>query len=102
VVTKQKIEISKDQRTLIFNKKIETFPNLEYFLQNYSFRLWINENQIKEDIEHLRATCLKAQEDNVKNKFKKTKTDWFVRSSSFLFVKIITFYKKFLFLVMLL
>lgn len=33
---KQKIEINKDQRTLIFHKKIESFPNLEYFLQNYS------------------------------------------------------------------
>ena len=50
VATKQKIEINRDQRTLIFNKKIETFPNLEYFLQNYSFRLWINESQIREDI----------------------------------------------------
>jgi len=33
---KQKIEINKDQRILIFHKKNETFPNLEYFLQNYS------------------------------------------------------------------
>lgn len=36
VATKQKIEINKDQRTPIFHKKIESFPNLEYFLQNYS------------------------------------------------------------------
>jgi hypothetical protein len=36
VATKQKIEINRDQRTSIFHKKNETFPNLEYFLQNYS------------------------------------------------------------------
>lgn len=37
--TKQKIEINKDQRTPIFHKKIENFPNLEYFLQSYSTSL---------------------------------------------------------------
>jgi hypothetical protein len=81
--TKQKIEINRDNRTLIFHKKIENFPNLEYFLQNYStlrsilgFRLWMNEGQIREDIEHLRSVCLKnSQDDSNKNKFKKVKTD---------------------------
>ena len=34
--SKQNIEISRDQRVQIFNKKIETLPSLEYFLQNYS------------------------------------------------------------------
>jgi hypothetical protein len=33
---KLKVEINRDQRTLIFHKKNENFPNLEYFLQNYS------------------------------------------------------------------
>jgi hypothetical protein len=33
---KQKLEISKEQRIQIFNRKIENLPNLEYFLQNYS------------------------------------------------------------------
>ena len=36
MATKQKIEINKDQRVLIFHKKNETFPNLPYFLQNSS------------------------------------------------------------------
>ena len=76
---KQKIEINRDNRIPIFHKKIENFPNLEYFLQNYSkkknnigFRLWMNEGQIREDIEHLRTVCLKnIQEESSKNKYKK-------------------------------
>lgn len=55
--SKTNIEISRDQRVQIFSKKIEALPSLEYFLQNYSiylfykdFRLWINENLIKDDL----------------------------------------------------
>lgn len=34
----------------------------------------MNESQIREDIEHLRTSCLRApQEEVVKNKFKKIK-----------------------------
>ena len=33
---KHKVEINRDQRTPIFHKKHESFPNLEYFLQTYS------------------------------------------------------------------
>jgi hypothetical protein len=69
---------------MIFHKKIESFPNLEYFLQNYStpfkirigFRLWINENSIRDDIETLRNLSTKNyQEDNGKSKYKKAKID---------------------------
>jgi hypothetical protein len=35
-ILKQKLEISKEQRVQIFNRKIENLPSLEYFLQNYS------------------------------------------------------------------
>lgn len=34
----------------------------------------MNEGQIREDIEHLRGACLKAQDDG-KNKFKKIKQE---------------------------
>lgn len=39
---KGKVEANKDLKRPIFNKKTESFPNLESFLQNYSFRLWMN------------------------------------------------------------
>ena len=33
---KQRLEINKNERIMIFHKKAEVFPTLEYFLQTYS------------------------------------------------------------------
>ena len=73
---KEKVEGNKESKRLIFYKKTESFPNLESFLQNYNFRLWMNQSQIRDDLDQLRSICLKVpQQEQGRNKTKKVKTD---------------------------